>query len=74
MPATGNIYLQKVDEAIRFPATFTEAIDRFGNSAVARDLFGGAFVDFFAQSRASQQADFDRLVTDTELQRFFELI
>ena len=43
-------------------------------SRAARDLFGYGFVDFFAQSRASQEASFRGLVTDAELERFFEFI
>ncbi len=71
-PSVGNIYAQDVPEHLRFPATFTEAIDRFGSSEAARALFGDAFVDFYAQSRASHEASFRGLVTDAELQRFFE--
>jgi glutamine synthetase len=71
-PSIGNVYSQDIPEALRFPATFGEAVDRFGASGPARELFGETFVDFFAQSRASHEASFRGLVTDAELMRFFE--
>lgn len=71
-PSVGNIYAQDIPAHLRFPATFSEAVDRFGSSEAARALFGDAFVDFYAQSRASHEASFRGLVTDVELQRFFE--
>jgi len=73
-PAVGNVYLQDVPAALRFPETFGAAIDRFGKSPAARELFGEKFVDFYAESRAAQDRDFRGLVTDVELQRFFEYI
>ena len=72
--STGNVYTQQIPEALAFPATFGAAIERFAASRAARDLFGDGFVDFFAQSRASQEASFRGLVTDAELERFFEFI
>ena len=71
-PTIGNVYAQEIPEKQRFPATFSEAIERFHASAAARELFGDFFVDFFARSRASQEASFRGLVTDAELMRFFE--
>ena len=73
-PARGNVYMQEIPEKLRFPATFSEAVDRFGRSEAARELFGGKFVDFYAESRAAHERDMRRYVTDVELQRFFEYI
>ena len=39
---------------------------------MARELFGARFVEVFTASRASQDRDFRALVTDAELNRFFE--
>ncbi|MGH6719737.1 MAG: glutamine synthetase family protein [Alphaproteobacteria bacterium] len=58
----------------RFPETFGAAIERFRGSAVARELFGAAFVDHYADTRAWQDREFRGLVTDRELERFFELV
>lgn len=73
-PTRGNVYMQDIPKKLRFPATFGEAVDRFGNSNAARELFGDKFVDFYAESRAAHERDISRLVTDVELQRFFEYI
>jgi len=73
-PARGNVYMQEIPDRLKFPATFSEAVDRFGNSEAARELFGGKFVDFYAESRAAHERDMRRYVTDVELQRFFEYI
>ena len=40
---------------------------------VARELFGDTFVDHFADTREWQEREFRALVTDRELERFFEL-
>ncbi len=68
----GNVYSQTVPEEHRFPASFSEAIIRLEASDVARDLFGERFIEIFTASRASQDREFRALVTDVELQRFFE--
>jgi glutamine synthetase len=74
VPMTGNVYMQDIPDELKFPASFVEAIDRFGSSKAARELFGDGFVDFFAESRAAQERDFRGLVSDVELMRFFEYI
>jgi glutamine synthetase len=73
-PEAGNVYnkLDQVPDQYRFPATFAEAIDRFLHSEVAAELFGKRFVETFAFSRRSQLQEFQRIVTDAELRRFFE--
>ena len=52
---------------------FRDGIDRFRASAVARELFGDTFVDHYADTREWQEREFRGLVTDRELERFFEL-
>jgi glutamine synthetase len=71
-PTIGNVYAQEVPENLRFPATFSEAIERFRASEAAKELFGEAFVEYFAHSRASLEESFRGLVTDVELMRYFE--
>ena len=63
----------EVPEQLAFPGTFRDGIDRFRASAVARELFGDRFVDHYADTRAFQEREFRGLVTDRELERFFEL-
>ncbi len=73
-PVVGNVYerLAEVPDIYRFPATFAEAIERFRRSEIAAELFGRSFVETFATSRESQLREFNAIVTDAELRRFFE--
>ncbi len=75
-PVEGVIYGREheLPDRLQFPKTFSQGIERFASSTVARDLFGDEFVDVYAQTRASQERDFRGQVTDSELVRFFELI
>lgn len=72
-PLTVNAYSAEIPAELRFPATFAEGIQRFRASKPAREIFGDAFVDHYADTRAWQEQEFRALVTDRELERFFEL-
>lgn len=74
-PYEGDIFaqLESVPDDMRFPETFRDAIDRFKNSEVAKELFGEEFVRVFSEFRDFQERDFRNLVTDRELERFLEL-
>ena len=68
-----DAYVTDVPPNLAFPGAFRDGIDRFRASTVARELFGDAFVDHFADTREWQEREFRALVTDRELERFFEL-
>ncbi|MEM7537527.1 MAG: glutamine synthetase family protein [Chloroflexota bacterium] len=70
----GNGFAQEVDPAIQFPTTILESIANLRDSQFARQWLGDAFVEAFALSRETQEAEFRTKVPDTELERFFELI
>lgn len=72
---TGSLYdvMDTIPDALKFPATFSEAISRFQHSAVAIELFGAEFVRIYSASRAEHELDFRRAITDWELRRFLEL-
>jgi glutamine synthetase len=72
-PTEGNAY-EVDDEARRLPATLGEAAARLRASAAARELFGDAFVDHFATSRAWEERASRGHVTDWQLARYFEVI
>lgn len=74
-PSTGSTYLNgdRLSMNQRFPTSFQEAIRRFGDSAVARELFGDDFVSAFAGTREAQAKEIAALVSDVELERFLEL-
>ncbi len=73
-PTTGNAYNDETPDHLKFPKDFRDAIERFSDSVIARELFGDEFVDAYAGTRRSQAAEFQAFVTQQELERFFELI
>ena len=72
-PLQRDAYATDVPEHLAFPGAFRDGIDRFRASNVARELFGDTFVDHYADTREWQEREFRGLVTDRELERFFEL-
>ncbi|BBD96770.1 glutamine synthetase [Sphingobium amiense] len=73
-PCEGNAYEMEILESQRLPASFDAAITRFRGSEMARHYFGDAFVEAYADSRRTQYEQFQAMVTDRELERFFELV
>jgi glutamine synthetase len=68
----GNGYA-KAGNGPDFARSMPEAIQRFRNSAFARDWLGERFIESFAATRESQYDAFRTKVPDVELQRFFDL-
>jgi glutamine synthetase len=71
---TGNAYEQQHPPEQALPSSLREASARLRESTVAREFFGDAFVDHFTTTREWEQREFDKHVTDWELQRYFEII
>jgi glutamine synthetase len=71
-PVAGNGYADK--EAAPLPRTLGEAAEALAVSAVARELFGDAFVDHFANTRRWEWRQAQQAVTDWELKRYLEII
>jgi len=73
--STGNLYEQLDDIAddLRFPSSFSDAIERFSRSNFAKEWFGEEFVRFFSANKREHQQEFRRAVTDWELRRYLEL-
>ncbi|HEX2659808.1 MAG TPA: glutamine synthetase, partial [Polyangia bacterium] len=71
-PIVGSGYADEV--AARLPRNLAEATERFDQSALARELFGDAFVDHFVTSRRWEWRQFSKAVTDWERRRYFEII
>jgi glutamine synthetase len=68
----GDVY--HADELPHVPRTLAEATDRFCASEFARQAFGSHVVDHYVHFFRSEQAAFDRAVTDWERRRYFERI
>ncbi len=71
---TGNAYDQQHPAHLSLPKSLTEAAAALRQSKVARDLFGDNFVEHYAASREWENREFNKHVTDWELQRYFEII
>ena len=56
------------------PRSLWEAAQTLKQSAVMRDWLGDDFVDHFAATREWEEREFQRHVTDWELNRYFEII
>lgn len=70
----GNAYTAPPPDGLKLPVTLSHAAGTLARSDAARELFGGAFVDHFSQTRAWEAAQFRKHVTDWELKRYFEII
>ncbi len=56
------------------PRELTEAAERFAASTAARELFGPAFVEHFAQSRRAEAAACHRFVSAEERDRYLDQV
>ena len=73
-PIRGNAYDLPVAPNDRLPRSLEEAVDRFANSALARDCFGDDFVHDYAVTREWEAAEARRIVSACERERYFEMI
>ncbi|MBN2486056.1 MAG: glutamine synthetase [Bacteroidales bacterium] len=71
-PTEGNGYVEKKSGALA--GNLLDATIQMKNSAIARELFGNAFVDHFTTTREWEWRQFSKHVSDWELQRYFEII
>ncbi len=62
------------DDAPRVPATLRDATDLFAGSAVAREALGDDVVEHYTHFFRTEQAAYDKAVTDWERKRYFERI
>jgi glutamine synthetase len=72
LPASGNALDEVIDCGEPFPLDFASAIAKWQRSAFAREVFGGPFVEAYAQSREWQLTQMARVVTDWEVRQFAE--
>ncbi len=70
-PVTGNAYESDLPQ---LPRSLSESAARLKMCTEARELFGEAFVDHFAATREWEVRQFERAVTNWEMERYFEII
>ncbi|MDG2070581.1 MAG: glutamine synthetase family protein [Pseudomonadales bacterium] len=73
-PMTGNAYDCTPSESESFPSNLRDATQIFAASTAAREVFGDAFVDHYVASRDWEVREYERHVTDWQLERYFEII
>ncbi len=56
------------------PRTLREATDRLAKSVTARALLGESFVDHYVRTRDWECRQYERVVTEWELARYFEAV
>lgn len=68
----GNGYADTQSKSL--PKNLKEASDAMKSSDVAKELFGGVFVDHFTMTRDWEWQQFSKQVTDWEISRYLEII
>ena len=70
----GNAYEQDFPEHLRLPTTLWDASQRLKASDTARDYFGDDFVDHYVATREWEEREYQRQISQWELDRYFEII
>ncbi|MBT4088195.1 MAG: glutamine synthetase, partial [Deltaproteobacteria bacterium] len=65
---------QEFPKERQLPRTLNDAAERLLQSDPARQLFGNAFVDHYGATRLWEQREFNKHITDWEMDRYFEII
>jgi glutamine synthetase len=71
-PVRGNGY--RDESATKLPSNLFEAATRLAESKIAREIFGEAFVEHFANTRLWEWRQYQTAVSSWELERYFEII
>ncbi|PYU99719.1 MAG: glutamine synthetase, partial [Acidobacteria bacterium] len=69
--STGSAY---ETDARPLPRSLADATALLKASPIARDLLGEEFVDHYVRTREWEVRQYERAVTDWELERYFEII
>ena len=69
-PFSGNAYAAR--EIPEVPKTLRDAIAALDRSRILRRAFGGDVVDHYLHAGRWEQSEYDRRITDFELNRYFE--
>jgi glutamine synthetase len=72
----GNAYAVQdtIAEEYQLPSNLGSSADNLDKSAKARELFGAEFVEHFVISRRWEVREYEKAITDWQLQRYFEII
>jgi glutamine synthetase len=73
-PIEGNAYNHQPLAERQLPGTLHAAASRLKTSEAAIELFGSEFVNHYAATRIWEQREFNKHITDWEMNRYFEII
>jgi glutamine synthetase len=75
-PIIGNAYDQEegIPQNWQLPSNLKDATRGFAKSKEARELFGKDFVEHFTSTREWEVREYEKSITDWQLQRYFEII
>jgi glutamine synthetase len=59
---------------LTLPGNLRDSLGNLRASAEAKELFGAAFVEHFANTREWEVREYERQITDWQLARYFEII
>lgn len=63
-----------MDRSKLLPRNLWEATQAMKGSSIAKELFGETFVDHFAATREWEWRQFQKSITNWEIERYFEII
>jgi len=70
----GSAYDVKFPKKLQLPRTLIDAAENLSACKPARELFGDEFVDHFAATREWEQREYQKHISDWEMERYFEII
>jgi glutamine synthetase len=75
-PVRGSAYevQDSLPDELRLPGNLRDSLRNFRVSAEAAEAFGGEFVEHFANTREWEAREYERVITDWQLGRYFEII
>lgn len=75
-PITGNAYAvqDQLPEEFQLPSSLGASVLNLEKSDKARETFGKEFVEHFAITRRWEVREYEKAITDWQLQRYFEII
>ncbi len=73
-PVVGNAYEKEFSEELKLPRSLGEAAEKLKHSKAAQEMFGESFVDHYAATRLWEQREFNKHISDWEMERYFEII
>lgn len=75
-PLKGNAYevQDSLPEERQLPSSLKDSVKNLKNSKEAKEIFGEEFVNHFVKTRDWEVSEYEKAITDWQLQRYFELI